>query len=115
MPAWLNQSWAALIDAWQSLGDEGHWYVWLTAGIAGIVIWAAAAYLSLRRLAGHRKFGSRWYDEAEYAQLMQVLWEDQQAGTRVMSRQELRALRSYRYGHDLKPILNGKGGGYFDV
>jgi hypothetical protein len=115
MPAWLNQTLSAVVDAWQSLGDDWRFLVWLAAGIVGVVLWTWVAYVILRRLAGHRKFGRRWYGKAEYAQLMHVLWEDQQAGVRVMSRDELKALRDYRYGGDLKPILTGRGGGYFDV
>jgi hypothetical protein len=115
MPDWLSQILGAMSAAWQSLGDDGQFYVWLAAGVVGIAIWLWAAHLILRRLARHRKFGGRWYGEAEYAQLMQVLWQDQHAGSRVMSREELKALRDYRYGDSLKPILTGKGGGYFDV
>lgn len=115
MPVWLSQILDAVVGAWQALGDDERLYLWSAAGIVGVAIWAWSAYLILRRLAGHRKFQGRWHDEAEYARLMQVLWEDQQAGLRVVSREELEALREFRYGNDLKPILTGKGGGYFDV
>jgi hypothetical protein len=115
MPAWLGHTLGAVSDVWRSLGDDGQFYAWLATGVAGIAVWTWAAHAILRRLAGHRKFRGRWYGESEYARLMQVLWEDQQAGTRVMSREELNALRDYRYGDSLKPILTGKGGGYFDV
>jgi hypothetical protein len=112
---WLTQNFQGVLNWWQSLGDEGRLYAWLASGGVGLLIWAGLAYLILRRLAGHRWFQGRWYDEAEYARLMQVLWEDQQSGARVMSRVELKALREYRYGGAVKPILTGKGGGYFDV
>jgi len=115
IPSWLNQLIQYGNASWRSLGDDGRLDVWLGAGMIGMVCWAGCAYLILRRLAGHRKFRGRWYSEAEYDRLMQVLWQDQQAGTRVMSRQELEALRRFRYGGSLKPILTGKGGGYFDV
>lgn len=115
MPVWLSQLLGAVVDAWRSLGVDEQLSVWIVAGIVGLAVWAGAAYRILRRLAGHRKFQGHWYGEAEYARLMQVLLEDQQAGGRVMSREELEALREFRYGSDLKPILTGKGGGYFDV
>jgi hypothetical protein len=115
MPAWLSQLPGTALAAWQSLDGEVRLIVWLALGVVGIAVWAGFAYVILRRLAGHRKFRSRWYRQAEYARLMQVLWEDQQAGLRVMSRQELKALREFRYGDSLKPILTGRGGGYFDV
>ena len=103
------QSW------WQAMGDAERWLIWMASGLLGLTLWGVVSYLVLHRLAGHRRFQGRWYSRAEYAQLMQVLWEDQQAGSRVMSRAELSALRHYRYGHAVKPILSGKGGGYFDV
>jgi hypothetical protein len=115
MQVWLTQVFQDALNWWQSIGDDGQLYAWLAGGGGALLIWGWLAYVILRRLAGHRKFQGRWYSEAEYAQLMQVLWEDQQSGVRVMSRIELKALREYKYGGTVKPILTGKGGGYFDV
>jgi hypothetical protein len=112
---WMAQIFQGVPIWWQSLGDDARLYVWLAAGIIGVATWAGLAYAILRRLAGQRKFQGRWYNETEYARLMQVLWEDQQSGARVMSRIELKALREFKYGDAVKPILTGKGGGYFDV
>jgi len=106
----------AAIEGWrQSLSDATYWYLWLAGGIVGLAVWGVVAYRVLHLLAGHRRYQGRWYDTTEYARLMQVLWEDQQAGARVMSRAELQALRRYRYGNAVKPVLSGRGGGYFDV
>jgi hypothetical protein len=115
MQVWLTQVFQDALNWWQSLGDEGQLYAWLAGGGVALLIWGWLAYVILRRLAGHRKFQGRWYNESEYAKLMQVLWEDHQSGARVMSRVELKALREYKYGGTVKPILTGKGGGYFDV
>jgi hypothetical protein len=115
MPTFLNQGLQALVGAWRSLDADGRLHAWLAAGALGIIAWAWSAYLILRRLAGYRKFHRRWYSREEYARLMALLWQDQQSGSRVMSRQELEALRAFRYGSRLKPILSNKGGGYFDV
>lgn len=112
---WSDEGFLSLTAWWQALGDDGRWAIWLGIGLLGLVLWSSLTYLILRRLAGHRKFQGRWYNETEYARLMQVLWDDQQAGARVMSRAELTALREFRYGAAVKPILGGKGGGYFDV
>ena len=78
----MNSSLQGLLSWWQTLSDETR-----LRGLArrrpssAWIVWCLIAYLSLRRLAGHRKFQGRWYNEAEYARLMQVLWEDQQAGS----------------------------------
>ena len=111
----MNSRLETLLGWWHAASDEVRLAVWLVAGIIGLVAWFVIAYLALRRLANHRKFGGRWYSAPEYGRLMQVLWEDQQAGTRVMSPTELRALRKFRYGGKVKSILADKGGGYFDV
>jgi hypothetical protein len=100
---------------WQSLGFRGQNDLWLTIGWVALVLWAWGSYRLLRRLAGYRRFGGRWYDRTEYERLMQVLLEDQQAGKRVLSHIELQALREFRYGKKMKPIVSGKGGSYFDV
>jgi hypothetical protein len=115
MSAWFD-AWGQLIgEWWHSLGLRGQHDLWLTIGWVALVFWAWGSYRLLRRLAGYRKFGGRWYTTVEYERLMQVLWEDQQAGKRVMSHSELQALRQFRYGNTVKPIISGKGGGYFDV
>jgi hypothetical protein len=115
MSVWFD-AWGQLIgEWWHSLGLRGQNDLWLTIGWIALVLWAWGSYRLLRRIAGYRKFGGRWYNRAEYQQLMQVLWEDQQAGKRVMSHAELQALRQFRYGNTVKPIISGKGGGYFDV
>jgi hypothetical protein len=115
MSAWFD-AWGQLIgEWWQSLGLRGQHDLWLTIGWVALVLWAWGSYRLLRRVAGYRKFGGRWHSAAEYERLMQVLWEDQQAGKRVMSHAELQALRQFRYGGTVKPIISGKGGGYFDV
>jgi hypothetical protein len=102
-------------DWWQSLGFRSQNDLWLTVGWVALVLWAWGSYRLLRHLAGYRRFGGRWYDRTEYELLMQVLLEDQQAGKRVMTHIELKALREYRYGKKVKPIVANKGGGYFDV
>lgn len=113
--SWLD-AWGRLIgDWWRSLGPQGQQDLWLATGWVVLVLWAWGSYRLLRRIAGYRKFGGRWYDADEYRRLMQVLWEDQKAGKRVMSHAELQALREFKYGNAVKPILSGKGGGYFDV
>jgi len=110
MGAWFA-AWGQLIGQWwQSLGLRGQHDLWLTIGWVFLVLWAWGSYRLLRHLAGHRKFGGRWYKEGEYARLMQVLLEDQQAGKRVMSAAELRALREYRYGRSARPITPDRGG-----
>lgn len=115
MDIWLD-SWAQLIrEWWQSLGPRGQQDLWLTIGWVALVLWVWGSYRILRHVAGYRKFGSRWYDRAEYTKLMQVLWEDQKAGKRVMTHAELHALRKFRYAGAVKPLIGKKrGGGYFD-
>jgi hypothetical protein len=115
MSIWFD-AWSQLIgEWWQSLGLRGQHDLWLSIGWIALVLWAWGSYRLLRRLAGFRRFGGRWHNAVEYQRLMQVLWEDQQAGKRVMSHAELKALREFRYGNTVKPIISGKGGGYFDV
>jgi hypothetical protein len=111
---WLASQLSRALAAWQALDSNAQVAVWWGAGAVGVIVWAWLAYWLLRRLAGHRRFRSRWFTEAEYHRLMQVLWEDQQEGARVMSHAELAALREYKYGGTVKPLLARKGGGYFD-
>ncbi len=115
MGGWFD-AWGQLVGGWwQSLGLRGQYDLWLTVGWVALVFWIWGSYRLLRRLAGYRKFGGRWYNASEYEKLMQVMWEDQHAGKRVMSHAELKALREYRYGKSVKPVVSGKRGGYSDV
>ena len=97
------------------LGPDAARWAWVGAGIALALVWCWAAYRILRRLLGHRRFRGTWYSAASYGQLMQVIWEDQQSGHRVLSHEERTALREFMYGRDLKPVIRNRGGGYFDV
>ena len=115
MSDWFDP-WGQLISEWwRSLGLRGQNDLWLSIGWIALVLWAWGSYRLLRRIAGHRKFGGRWYDAGEYQRLMQVLLEDQKSGKRVLSHTEIRALREFRYGNSVKPIVSNKGGGYFDT
>lgn len=111
---WLTSSLSWLTGLWQALDGDTRTALWLAAGAIGLILWAWISYRLLRRLAGHHRFRGRWFNRTEYQRLMQVLWEDQQQGTRVMSHAELKALRAYKYGKSVKPLLAGRGGGYFD-
>lgn len=112
---WLTAQLAAVQRFWQSLGSDMQTILWLAIGVLGLMTWAWAAHRVLRHLAGHHRFQGRWFNDADYRRLMQVLQEDQERGHRVMSSTELHALRQFKYGKAVKPLLAGRGGGYFDA
>jgi len=108
--AWFDGMGQLIAGWWQSLGIKGQNDLWLTVGWVMLVLWAWTSHRVLRHLAGHRKFGGRWYNEAEYEQLIQGLAEDKQAGRRDMNDAELQALREYKLRKAGKPILSRKDG-----
>lgn len=108
---WLAGFLQPLLQAWAALGPEGPYYLWLGGGLLVLLVWLAIAYRLLRRLAGYRKLRGAWHSEARYRELMQLLHEDQEAGRRVLSFEEIEALRRYRYGGTVKDVVRHKGTG----
>lgn len=98
---------------WDSLGPSGPYFAWVIGGVCLFAGWAWISYRILRRVAGHRILRGAWYNDAQYRQLMQLLHEDQQSGRRVLSYEEIAALRKYRYGDTVKDVIGHKGTGYF--
>ena len=99
----------------QAMGPRAAEMIWLAGGILLLLAWLWLAHRVIRRLLGHHRYRGTWYSAEQYRKLMQALWDDQQTGRRVLSHTELHALRTYLYGTGLKPIVRGKGGGYFDA
>ena len=111
LPRWMLETQHQLAAWWSSLGPAGAYYAWLGGGIVALLAWAWFSYRLLRRLAGHRKLRGAWHSEARYLELMQLLHEDQEAGRRVLSYEEIEALRRYRYGGTVKDVIRHKGTG----
>ena len=112
-PSWMIQLHRQTLVWWVSLGPDGPYYAWLIGGALIFSIWAWVSYRILRRLTGHRKLRGAWYNDAQYRKVMQLLHEDQQAGQRVLSYEEVAALRKYRYGDTVQDVMRHKGTGYF--
>ncbi len=87
LPAWL-------------LGANGLWlwYLWFGSGVLGAIFFVAFAYWLIHRLLGHRKWRGTWYSERQFAELVQILWEDQCRGHRVMRHDEIKLLRKWQTG-----------------
>lgn len=109
--AWFDGIGQLIADWWLSLGIKGQNDLWLTVGWVMLVLWAWTSYRVMRRLAGHRKFGGRWYEETAYARMIEALAEDQQTGRRDLSHSELQALRDYRHRNAVRPIASGRPSG----
>jgi len=80
------------------LGANGLWYLWFGAGVLGAVCFLVFAYWLIRRLLGHRKWRGTWYSASQFAELVQILWEDQCRGHRVMRHDEIKLLRKWQTG-----------------
>jgi hypothetical protein len=102
------------IAGWRgSLGPSERYILWLGAGIIGLLVWAWVSHRVIRWLAGHKKLRGSWYSPQRYHQLMQMLHEDQAAGRRVLSFEEIAALRKYLYGNKVRDIGLHRSTGYF--
>ncbi len=104
---WLS-SW------WASLDPDLQWDLWFGSGVAGLALWALVAHEVMRRLLGHRKHRGTWYNERQYAELMQLFEETAQV--RVLQHEDMVALRTWKYGDTVKPLFGDrKYGGYTDL
>lgn len=113
-PALNVQWWYLIVAWWDSLDPNARLFAWMAGGVVMLALWAWLAYRVLRRVAGHRRLRGAWYNDAQYRELMQLIHEDQQSGRRVLSHEEIAALRKYRYGNTVKDIMQHKGTCYFD-
>lgn len=111
LTAWFTQAQHQALAWFSALGPDGPYYLWLGGGLLVLLVWLGIAYRLLRRLAGYRKLRGAWHSEARYRELMQLLHEDQEAGRRVLSFEEIEALRRYRYGGTVKDVIRHKGTG----
>lgn len=113
MPLWMAELYRQAQAWWVSLGPDGPYYLWLASGVAGLLVWAWISHRLIRRLCGHRKLRGTWHNEARYREIMKMLHEDQERGRRVLSYEEIEALRRYRYGGTVKDVIRHKGAGLY--
>ena len=102
--------WHRAIEWWQAWPD-GLFYVWLLGGILGFLMWAWFSHRMIRKILGHRRHRGSWYNEVQYAELMQMLHESTQS--RVLGFEDMVALRAWKHGDTVKPVFGDeKYGGY---
>ena len=96
------------------LGENGIKYLIYAQAFLyfAIVFWMT--HRLFRRLSRQTYYDGRWWPRAEYAEMMQILAEDQAIRGRVLNHEEKIALRRWQYGDSLKPVFRDKKyGGYF--
>lgn len=75
------------------------WYnLWLAGGVVMLVGLAWLANRIMRKALGHTQFRGTWYDERQFAELIQMIDEDCNRGNRVMRHDEMLLLRRWRFG-----------------
>lgn len=97
----------ALITVYSVLHELTQSYafeIWLGVGVVGLIAWGYFSHLLIRKLLGHRKWRGTWYTEFELQELVNILWEDQASGHRVMRRDEIELLREWTQGKDYKGL-----------
>lgn len=99
-------------DWWHALDFSYRYYAWLAAGVALLLLWLYASHRLMRRILGHRKWRDSWYTESEYQELINILYEDQRSGSRVMQHDEIEALRDWMYGSSFRSLGLDKRDGY---
>ena len=70
------------------------YYAWFVAGILGAAAYGWGGYRLMRRLLGYRKFRGSWYNDRQYRQLLQLIYDDSRRGV-AMRDDEVRALRAW--------------------
>lgn len=99
-------------DWWHSLGYAAHYYMWLGSGVVGFLVWLYFGHMLMRKLLGHRKWRGTWYNEHQYQELINILFEDQASGRRVMRHDEISALRDWTQGERFRGLGLDKSDGY---
>lgn len=95
---WLWKTRHAALQAWESLGPEALYNLWVASGV---VLFTALAWFShrvMRKALGHTLFRGTWYNEAQYETLIKMIDEDSARGNRVMRADESEALHVWRFG-----------------
>lgn len=87
--------WRHVSSWWQSLGPDGPYYVWLSSGLLGIMIWAWPSYLLVRRLLGHKKINGVWFRPGELDPLLDRLELSEKSGT-ILHARDVNLLDKYR-------------------
>jgi hypothetical protein len=95
---------------WSSLGPGGVYYVWIAAGILGLMLWAFVSYQLVRRLLGHQKVFGVWFRPGELDPLLDRLEEIAKNGT-ILQARDMAILDIHRPGW--RPHLKRFGEGDF--
>lgn len=108
---WIQQAQFDVLAWWKSLGPDGLYYVWLVGGVLFFVAWAWWSHRFIRKLLGHSRFRGSWYNAEQMEVLVKMIDEDNAKGLRVMKHDEMRLLRTWRFGRE--GIGMDRGAGYF--
>lgn len=108
---WLAQCQAQVLAIWQGLTPEDFYNLWLAGGVVWFVFLFWLCYGIMRRALGHIRFRGTWYNARQWETIIKMIDEDNQRGHRVMRKDEMDALRMWRYGSS-KSISSGAKG-YF--
>ena len=91
----LTQFWRQALAYWASLGQSGPYYIWLATGGLGLLLWAWASYLLIRRLLGHKKIHGVWFRPGEIEPLLDRLELSEKSGT-ILHARDVDLLDKYR-------------------
>jgi hypothetical protein len=108
---WLAQLQTRTIAYWQSLTHDDHYNLWLAGGAAWFLFLLWFSSVVMRKAFGQKKFRGTWYGEDEYETLIKLIDEDCTRGNRVMKKDEMDALRIWRFGTTKN--ISSRAKGYF--
>jgi hypothetical protein len=108
---WLMQLPTRIIAYWQSLTHDDLYNLWLAGGAVWFLFLLWFSSIVLRKAFGHKKFRGTWYSEDEYETLIKLIDEDSTRGNRVMKKDEMDALRIWRFGTTKN--ISSRAKGYF--
>ena len=109
--AWLTRGWLWSVSFWQGLSPENLYDLWLYGGVVWFLFLFWLCYGIMRRALGHVKFRGTWYSDQQWETVIKMIDEDNQRGHRVMRKDEMDALRMWRYGSSKS--ISGGAKGYF--
>lgn len=96
---------------WHGLTPGDHYNLWMASG--GVLFLALLwfSHFIMRKALGHRKFRGTWYNEEQYETLIKLIDKDSTRGNRVMKKDEMDALRIWRFGTTKN--ISSRAKGYF--
>lgn len=108
---WLAQRQAQALAIWQGLTPEDFYNLWLAGGVVWFLFLVWLSHRVIRLSLGHIRFRGTWYSAAQWEAMIKMIDEDNNSGRRVMRKDEMDALRMWRFGSN--KTISGGAKGYF--